>query len=433
MALKSVSILFGMILAGVSPPGVAQSKALPVTGSGEVAAAPVSGDQVLSLEELVEVARREGLNLRSARSQVLAAQAGIESARAYPNPELEMTTGSARARASGVAEGSLQTLSLRQRIERDALRTNRIGSARIQAQVAELGVQVIDNNQVAQIKIRYFETLKRQEELDAAREELQLTSQIRERVKVRFDVGEGSRFDLLRAEAEVALAEKDFARIRARLQEARTYLRLAVGAPLPASFQLREIRSRTLTEQDLPEFVARAIGNNPEVQRSTLDIALADQRIALEQGRIFPGVVLSLSRDQAPDLRSTRIGVQVDLPLWDRRFGPVAEARAQAARVRTDSDLLRFEIENAMQAAWLQYQATYKSVEVLETDLIERARQVVRIAEAAYRLGERGIIDYLDARRQFRAVRAEQIQARFELQLAVTELERLAATSLRKY
>ena len=50
------------------------------------------------------------------------------------------------------------------------------------------------------------------------------------------------------------------------------------------------------------------------------------------------------------------------------------------------------------------------------------------VAEAAYRFGERGILDYLDAQRVFRAARNELIAARYELQLAVIEIERLRAS-----
>jgi len=65
-------------------------------------------------------------------------------------------------------------------------------------------------------------------------------------------------------------------------------------------------------------------------------------------------------------------------------------------------------------------------VESLAGGIIERARTTVDIAEAAYRFGERGILEFLDAQRQFRLVRNELISARNELQLARTDLERIA-------
>ena len=65
-------------------------------------------------------------------------------------------------------------------------------------------------------------------------------------------------------------------------------------------------------------------------------------------------------------------------------------------------------------------------MQAIEGGTLERARQVLGIAEAAYRLGERGILEFLDAQRQFRLVRNDLITARFLLQRARTDLERLA-------
>jgi outer membrane protein, heavy metal efflux system len=296
---------------------------------------------------------------------------------------------------------------------------------------------VLENNLVAAIKARYFEVLKRQEEINAAKEELQLTEQIRERVAIRFKSGEGARFDLLRAETEVALADKELAKINSRLAEARSLLRQVVSTSLPETFVLQEqqfpqLAQARLAESNLQNLLDSAQTHNPEIQRSTNEWTRAEKRIQFEQASINPGVSLHLGHDREPDFRSTRIGVALSVPLWDRKQGPIAEARGQAARNKTDTELLRFELEQTVRAAWQQYQAALNSVQAFEGGILERARDVVRIAEAAYRLGERGILEYLDSRRQFRAVRAELIVARLELQLAITELERLAATPLRK-
>jgi cobalt-zinc-cadmium efflux system outer membrane protein len=58
---------------------------------------------------------------------------------------------------------------------------------------------------------------------------------------------------------------------------------------------------------------------------------------------------------------------------------------------------------------------------------VRQAGEALRVAEAAYRFGERGILDYLDAQRVFRAARSDLIAARFDLQVATIEIERLRA------
>ncbi|OPZ01587.1 MAG: Outer membrane efflux protein [Alphaproteobacteria bacterium ADurb.BinA305] len=67
----------------------------------------------------------------------------------------------------------------------------------------------------------------------------------------------------------------------------------------------------------------------------------------------------------------------------------------------------------------------------LENGIIDKARSALTIAESAYRFGERGILEFLDAQRQFRLVRNELIEARFETYAAKAELERLSAREIR--
>jgi cobalt-zinc-cadmium efflux system outer membrane protein len=47
------------------------------------------------------------------------------------------------------------------------------------------------------------------------------------------------------------------------------------------------------------------------------------------------------------------------------------------------------------------------------------------VADAAYRFGERGFMEVLDAQRVLRTVRTELVAARFEQQAALIEIERL--------
>ena len=67
------------------------------------------------------------------------------------------------------------------------------------------------------------------------------------------------------------------------------------------------------------------------------------------------------------------------------------------------------------------------AVEALSRGAVREAEAALRVAEAAYRFGERGILEVLDAQRVLRSVRADLLQARFQTQAARVVLEQLAA------
>lgn len=405
----------------------AQAGAQAGGGAGESAGSVAT----FTLENLLELARRDNLALQSVRAQALAARAGVVTARAYPNPELEILGASFRARSPGTLGGGGTAVGVTQRIENPALRGARADAATAGAQSAEIGIWVTENNLVAEVKTRFFETLRREEDLEAVREDLALTEQIRDRIRVRMRTGEAPRFDLIRADNEVALARKQVELASARVAEAKAFLRQAVGAGLPESFGLTGDFYRKTPQADYAALRDAVLAANPELKRALADRARAEMQVRVEQAQVVPSVSLRLIQETEPETRVLRGGIALGVPLWDRRRGPIDEARAQAIRSRADADLRRFVLVQSFEAAWQQYQAALKALQALEGGILQQARTVVDIAEAAYRFGERGILEYLDARRQFRTVRADLISARFELHATKAELERLAASDIK--
>jgi cobalt-zinc-cadmium efflux system outer membrane protein len=108
----------------------------------------------------------------------------------------------------------------------------------------------------------------------------------------------------------------------------------------------------------------------------------------------------------------------------------VNEAAAQLARARNSLDEREFALAQALEGAAQQYQIAATQVTALESGIVIQAEAALKVAEAAYRFGERGILDYLDAQRVYRAARNELIAARFELQAAAIDIERLRAEAL---
>ena len=410
-----------------------------------VLAAPwQANSQVYTLESLVQMGQNGSLAVEGAKAQSQAARAGLITAQTYPNPEIDFNTGPFRPTAAGAQSGGVSGNSfgaaVSQRIERPSLRQARSTAAQTNIRSTDLGLIVLQNDIAALIKVRYFEVLKRGEELTAAREELQLTEQIRERIRVRTRTGESPRFDLIRADTEVALATKEVERISARLAESRSLLQQAVGTALPDSFQTTGDFYRKVPIADLNQIRANALTSNPVIRKSQVDAQRAQQQIQIEKRAILPSFSLRLMQDREPEISSTRIGIAMAIPLWDQRKGPINEALALASKADLETQQRLFELNQALSAGWQQYQSALKTVQAYEgstnnvpgtAGILTQAKTVVDIAEAAYRFGERGILEYLDARRQFRLARGELINARFDLHVAAAELERLAAQELR--
>ncbi len=386
-----------------------------------------ASQKLYSLDSLLQIARLQSPLLAVSRSEELAARAGITTARAYPNPELDFGVGQASGRG-GSASGFAPSLGISQPLENPWLRSSRIQTAQARADVAASQTSLTQVLLVAEIKRRFLEVARLKEEIQAFQEDVRLTEQIRVRVQVRVRTGEAPRFDLIRADTEVAVASKNLAAASLRLQQALGSLRQAISPTLESDFdiQLDEADVALLVEADYLVLRNRLLKENPDIAVAEREFERAKRQIEVERGLALPQVSLRASQDRDPSVTINRIGAQILIPIFNRREGPIAEAQALAERARQQLEQRQFEFVTGFDNAWQGYQAAAGQVRALENGIVDRSRSVIEVAEAAYRFGERGILEFLDAQRQFRLVRNELIQARFVARLARTELERIA-------
>lgn len=384
--------------------------------------------QTYSVEQLIDMGMANNQTVQAAESGVLAAQAGVVSARAFPNPELEVMTGKVRARQPGVAEGSSLMMGVIQRLDLPNVRNAREGVAQSSVAYANSEKMVVTSEVRARIKLAYFNVLRRQEEFKAARANNDLVQEIFNRVKVRVETGEAPRYELIKAETELLNVKRGLQAAKLRVTQAKTALSREVGGALPSEFNVADysVQRLVLVNTDLKS----AIANNPYLRLSQADLARAQQQLVLERNLRTPDVSIRADWDREPDINAARIGVQVTVPLWNQRQGPINVAAAQLAQARNRYDALDYNVKQTLTTALKEYEIATTQVSALEEGVMRQAEAALKVAEAAYRFGERGILDYLDAQRVYRATRNDLITARYEQGAALVELERYTALNL---
>jgi cobalt-zinc-cadmium efflux system outer membrane protein len=119
--------------------------------------------------------------------------------------------------------------------------------------------------------------------------------------------------------------------------------------------------------------------------------------------------------------------MSVRIPIWYRRRGEIDTAIHDSARIKESLEYRRYEIGQLFEAAWQAYQIAQRRVAMFEGGLIKEAENAVKVAEAAYKFGERGLIEFLDTQRILRGILGDSMQARFDLHSAAAEIDRLRA------
>lgn len=401
---------------------------LVAAGLPAVAAPLSSSAPSVDLRELESLALATSPAILATREQVAAARAGVVAAGAFPNPEVEYLAGPARARITGANPGDTSSLSLTQPLDLPHRRGPRIAAAEAARVAVEAGGQAFQTDVLARLRQRYFELLRREAELKTAREDAGLMESVRARIALRVATGEAPRFELIKADAETLNAQKLALAATLRVEQARSLLRETVGGALPENWS---VRGRLEEVPPLPALAVlrqEMLARNAELGRARAEAERANRQLDYERAQRWPQLALKATRDEDPDLRTSRIGVVISIPLWDRRSGPVAEATAGLARARYELEAQEFSLQQTLEVAFQQYEIAQAQVTALESGIVRQAEAALKVAEAAYRFGERGFLEVLDAQRVYRAARNELIAARYELASAWVDIERLRAS-----
>jgi cobalt-zinc-cadmium efflux system outer membrane protein len=407
-------LLFGFCLSAdqASPPG-----------------APVPGGR-LTLDEALSLAERYNPLLRAVSAQTAGARAGITTARAYPNPEFSFLAGQQLSRWNGGmpgAPGVLQHYSFSQPIELPSVRKTRIHTAELGRESSEYAMAETRIAVRAAVKQSFYQVLRRRGEVQLAEENLRLIEDLQRRIQVQVNVGEAARLELTRADAEVATA-RTFARsAQLRLVTATSALRAAISAPLSATIDPQGSLQTPPVLPPLELLREETVAKHPALAQADAEIRRADSRLRHERALRKPQPYLRTEFEEQPDLRFYRFGISLPIPIWNKREGPIAEATAELDRMKAMSDVRRLEITAALERAYGQYEVATQQVASYQDGVLREAEAALQAAEAAYKFGERGIIEVLDAQRVLRSVRSDYLNAQYDLQSALIDLEQLRA------
>ena len=423
LLLPSLILIFAATLASAEKSAQAPKFAATLSSAEKSA-------QALKIDKLQQLGLQANGLVRAARSQIDIAEANVVSASAFLNPKVTVLAGNHKRRlpleVTGPS-GTVREILVSQPIENPFLRSARIGSAEALVDAREANLDQVRADLAAQLRVRAYEMILRQEQAQMETSIYDLMKEIQRRIKVSVDVGETARFELIRADTEVLGAENRMEAARLNAERARVALIQLTAGALQSGFEIDASLSDPVEFPPLETLREEIALINPDIQRLEAEQNSADQRISQEKASVLPSLNILFSNFQDKQFTSNAAGVNVEIPLFYRRRGQIDNAIYDSARIRDTLEYRRFEISQLLESAWQALKIAKRRVEMFEGGIVTEAELALSIAQTAYRLGERGFMEVLDTQRVLRGVLADLLQARFELQSAAAEIDRLRA------
>ncbi len=386
---------------------------------------PFLGDgnaQELTLPGAIARFERENQRGRAIQAQVRVRSAETRSWSLAPNPSATYT----REDAAGAQDGFFlvqQSLPLSGRLRW----MKRAGSSESSAAEAQAEFKLLSLRR--DLRSAFYDLLAAQE-----REALleQATEQVREVVRIlraRETEGEGSKFDRLRAERELADIQASHASARVLLTRGQALLAsfFATGTS-PVSLR---VQGTFAPAQELPALEslldrARASRGDLLAGQRRLDRFAAERRAASRLRIPEPILSAGLKRSTIPGRAENgyAVSVTVPIPLFNR--GQVESEVARYAEEQTAAEVAASgqEIETEVRAAYETVRLKRRIAEQYARDLGRKSEELAGIAQVAYREGQQGILELLDAYRVGLFARLQSLELSASARMAEIELNR---------
>ncbi|MFO0688507.1 MAG: TolC family protein [Myxococcota bacterium] len=381
----------------------------------------------LDLETALAFAEMASPRIKAVESRVEGARFGVVTARQYPNPEAIASSGRQIGRQPGNPNGMLGVVEVAQPIDLPIVRSPRIRSAEAGVVGSEHALEETRFVLRANVKQAFYDALRRRAEFQLAGQNQRVFQEIRDRVALQHRVGEVPKFELTRADAELAVAINVTNSARLRVVQSIAMLRAAVGVPLPAELEPVGELPEPPALPPIEVLRREVLSRYPAIARADADVARARAQLQHERALRIGQPSFRAGFEREPQIDNYRVGISIPLPIFNRRAGQIGEAQAVLEQATLAAELVRIEVRAAIDAAHGRYEVARAQIAQYEGGLLKQAESALAVAEAAFRFGERGFIDVLDAQRVLRNVRNDFLTARFDRQSALIEIERLRA------
>ena len=390
-----------------------------------------------SVNDYIRLALQQNPAIQAARRRVDASAYRVPVAASLPDPTLNVTV---QPEPVQTAAGQQELMiSANQKLRWFGKLDTSASIAESQTNVARANLASVELNTIAKVKRAYYELYFVQKAIGVTEADRRLLTQIRSVARARYQGGDTSQQDLLRADLEIANVESELTRLRQSLRSGQA--RLATLLHIAPQTQLLAEESLALADapNDLLHLQELAIALRPELHAQFAAIQRERQSVELAKLDYKPDVTLGFSWIDVASAGISPVAngrdaflltAGVNLPIYEKRLdASVRSARAKAVATAREYDALRDATLEEVTELFSQAQSQQQLISLLSEDILPKLQQTLELSRHGYNVGEVDFFQLIDDWRKLlrNQINLHRLEASFAQSLA--ELERVIGGS----
>ncbi|MCD6518229.1 MAG: TolC family protein [Candidatus Aminicenantes bacterium] len=283
-------------------------------------------------------------------------------------------------------------------------------------------------------KQAFFGILLAEHFVEVAQESVKDAEDFYENVKIQYEVGMASQFDLLRSEVRLANLQPQLIKAKNNLEIAKLNLKTILGLDLSTEIETEGKLEYIPSEIDLEECITKALSNRPELKQLSFQKMIAGEGLKMARASGLPSVAVSGQYNFWADQFNFKddtwqnyysLNLVLSIPVFNGLSSSAKAAKSKAAIRELELtqegliEMLKFEVMQAV----LKIKEAEQSL-LSQGKNVEQAQESLRIAELNYNEGLVTILDVQQAQTALAQAKTNYSQALYDYAVARAELDK---------
>ncbi|WP_321572299.1 TolC family protein [Calothrix sp. PCC 6303] len=395
----------------------------------------LQASQPLSLEQALELARRNNRELQVSLLQLEGSRSALREQQASLFPNLNLSTGINKVESPDFSSGTSidGQAQINYNLYTSGARQAAIRSAEEQVRSSELTVEQQSETIRLNVTGQYYDLQQADQNVRISRKAVQNAEVSLKDTQALESAGVGTQFDVLRSRVNLANAQQDL--VNALSSQRVAQRQLVVTLSLPQTLTVTasdEVKPAGLWDLSLEESVVLALQNRPELQQTLVARNQSEQRRRQALAQLGPQVsftgqyrLTDQFKDTIPVNDTYSLRVQASLNLFDG-----GASRARAAQEKTNiaiaetnfanqRDQIRFEVERF----YSQQESNRQNIQTANV-AVDEAERALQLARLRFQAGVGTQTDVINSENDLTRAEGNQVQAILNYNRALASLQR---------
>lgn len=389
--------------------------------------------ELLQFEEYLSLVGNKNLGYASQKYNVSIAEAAIQTANMFPDPQLEMETTN-----NGVNQnmGYVYGTSIGWTLELGGKRKARVNLARNQSELSKIQLQDFFRNLRADASLGYIDALKSKALLEVQQDSYKNMQQLAKSDSIRYRLGTISLVTSKQSKLEAASLLNEVYQAESAEQQALTSLSVFLGDSKITGRDVAGDFNTFNRDFSIDDLTLQALNERTDLLAARQNTEVAKSQINLEKANRIIDLGISAGAERhteatneiapSPTVNAVKMGISIPLKFSNRRNAGLKIAEMAHSQAEVEYKQIEQSIKAEVMQAYQQYTATQKQLRQFQNGMLSEAQSILEGITYSYKRGESSILEVLNAQRTYNNVRKDYYQALADNAAALIELERKA-------